>query len=88
MMTDHEGLATATLFALVGPFVCVGSHVFLQITLSGEVFAALLPVAIERIPCVESGVGVQSVERGEGVVAALHLAHERLFTSVDTDVDL
>ena len=88
VVADHECLAAAALLALVGPLVGVRPHVLLEVALRRELLAALGPVAVERVAGVEPRVGVQAVEGCERVVAALHLAHERLLTGVDTNVDL
>lgn len=88
VVADHEGLAAAALLALVRSLVGVGPRVLLQVALCRELLAALRPVAVERVPRVEARVGVESVQGREGVVTAFHLAHERLLTGVDADVDL
>ena len=88
VVTDHEGLAAATLLTLVGPLIGMSSHVFLQVTLGGELLAALGSVTVESVPCVEARVGIEAVQGGEGILATLHLAYERLLAGVDPDVDL
>ena len=53
-----------------------------------ESLSAPFPVAVKRVPGVESRGCVQPVERGEGHAAAFYLTHERLLTGVNADVDL
>lgn len=88
VVADHKGLAAATLLALVRPLVGMRPHVLLEVALSGELFSALRSVAVEGVPGVEPGMGVQAVQGRKGIVASLHLTHERFLAGVDTDMDL
>lgn len=88
MMTDHKCLSTSLLLALIRPLIGVSPDVFLQVASGGEKLSASFSIAVERVSVVESHVGVQAIQGGEGVLAAVHLAHERLLARVDANVDL
>ncbi len=88
MMTDHKCLSTPLLLALIRPLVGVGPDVFLQVAPGGEELSASLSIAVEGVSVVESHVGVQAIQGGEGVFADIHLAHEWFFSGVDANVNL
>ena len=88
VVADHKCFTAATLLALIRPLIGMSSHMLPQVTLSGELLAALNPVTVECVARVKPCVGIEPVQGCEGVGAAIHLAHKRLLTSMYTDVDL